>query len=92
MFHKINESTVQSQKGFFVTFSHAQLTYREGKKILTVDIEHLVEPSAMTIYKETFRFADPRHSNKAISKEEKNAILKNIEESLKFLKVNYEIR
>ena len=92
MFKKVNESEVISDQGFKVKCGRNRLSYIEGKRALSVDVEHLVNPYKLMVYTETIMKWHPPFANEKITLEKKNQIIANIEEALLFLGVTYELQ
>lgn len=90
-FTKINESEVTSSEGYSVKFTHNKLTYKEGKRAISIDIEHEVDPYKLVVFTDTLRGWYPPFSLEAVSKEKKTQISERIDAALRFLGVDYEL-
>jgi hypothetical protein len=90
-FTKINESEVACSEGFRVKFTHNKLTYKEGKRAISIDVEHEVAPYKLVVFTGTLRDWHPPFSLETVSKENKVQIMERIESALRFLGIDFEL-
>jgi hypothetical protein len=82
---------VESEDGFSVKWSHRNLTYTEGGKSASVDIEHSVDTYKLIVYSGTLKKWHPPFQSEAIGSEERSRIIKRVSAALEFLGLNYSI-
>ncbi len=90
-FFKVNEAHVDSEDGFSVKWSHRNLTYTEGERSASADIEHDTHPYQMVVHSETLKRWHPPFQSNTIRHEERSRIIKKVSAALTFMGVNYAI-
>ncbi len=90
-FRKVNEAHVDSEDGFSVKWSHRNLTYTEGERSASADVEHAAHPYQMVVYSGTLKRWHPPFQSETIRHEERSRIMRRVSAALAFMGVNYAI-
>ena len=93
MYRKINEDVVVSYVHGFevkVNINRWNIQYKEGEKILKINIEPMSVPFGIAVYSETIDQWEPPHEER-IGLADKERILKNIEGGLEVLGCPYQV-